>query len=447
MTAWREGAKRLARRAWASPIRRGSTPLFVSNLFALAFSFAKSIALARGLGSAQFGLLTYAIALSMIAAQFISLRSGENIVRFVGAALARERPARAATFLHLGVGLDAATAVITLLAIRWLVLPGTDIHPSGEMLQPMISIYALAVPFVLLQSPFNALILTLKRFNAAAALRLMGPALELGAVLLGIPHGALIVIRNLSFATAAASCLTILTGAWLFWKRTKTWRGTGYRTAWKEMQPFAVSSGLLGTLKSLTTNLDVVVLGALRPASEVAFYELARRGVGILATIVAPLLQAVHPLMNEAWVRKELGRLRRLIGSFMLINGGIALSAAVFLLFTAHRLVLFFYGPQFIPAVGIMQILIIPVGLQAVFGWMRRMLLVAGYPKRDLAAGIIGSGSFVLLLVPFIYLWGAMGLAVLFLLNAMLMAVVFAWLGAASVLRTHTAIRETGRVG
>lgn len=433
--------------AWKGQIARGSTPLFLGNLFALGLSFAKSIVLARGLGPEMFGLLTYALALTTFAAQFISLRTGETIVRFVGGALAHEESSKSMAFFQVGLALDAVTAAATLLLIRFVVLPGIGAHPQRDVLQPLVSIYALAVPFILLQATFNSLIITLKRFKIAAFLRVAASSLEVAAVLLGLSRGVNFVMRNMVIAAVASFTLLAVWGSWLFWSRTKTWHGEGYRAAWKEMQPFTVSGGLLGSLKALTTNLDVVVLGVLRPASEVGFYSLARSVVGVLATIVAPLLQAVHPLMNEAWVLKEWTRLRRLIVHFMLINGAIVLSAIVFLLFRANWLVEVFYGSSFTQAADLIRVLILSVGVQAVFGWMRKLVLISGHPGLDLAAGVIGTGSFVLLLVPFISVWGAIGLAVLFLLNAIMMVALFTWFNAVRLPSLSAPTREPGRAG
>jgi O-antigen/teichoic acid export membrane protein len=322
---------------------------------------------------------------------------------------------------------DVTAAVLALAIVYWIAGPLAAGHSNQTALRQMIEIYALALPFLLLRSTFMGLLTALKSFRAVAGLQVALPAAELAAISWLARQGEAAAVTGLAIGAITASLITMALGGWLFWRSTGSWRGAGYLDAWRELRPFMIYGSLQGSLKSLTANLDLVVLGFLRPASEVGYYALARSGVGVLATMVAPLAQVLHPLLNEAWVGRRWGALRRLIASFMLINGLAGLAALAALLLMGRWLVTNIYGPAYTPAVVLMQVLVIAVALQAVFGWMRRLLLVAGLPRLDLVAGVCGTVFFLILVVPASVFGGAIGLAGLEILRATLMVAIFAW--------------------
>jgi O-antigen/teichoic acid export membrane protein len=356
------------------------------------------------------------------------MRSGDLIIRFVGASVVKKEYSRAATFLHLGILVDAAASLAAVAVIAVIVIPLAAGHPDHARLQTLIRIFMLAVPLRLLKSPFYSLLVALKRFPLMAILQLVVRLADLGLVLALIPFGLMAVAGSAVIVAAFDLGLTAATALWVLWRRTGTLRGDDYLRAWREFRPFAVYGSLLGSLQSLTANLDVVVLGALRPPSEVAFYAIARSAAAVLATAVGPVSQSVYPLMNEAWTMKDLPRVRRLIGSLVAINGTLSTLATVFILLTAEWLILLFYGPDFSPAAPVLRILIVVIGLQTITGWMRQMILIAGFPRADLIAGFIGTGFFLVLLVPLVQWGGAVGLSVLLVLDVLVMVTVLGWL-------------------
>jgi O-antigen/teichoic acid export membrane protein len=357
------------------------------------------------------------------------MKTGETLVRFLGRAVAREERTRAATYLHLGIAIDAAAGLVALLAIGWIVLPLVGAHPRHELLQPMIRIYVWALPFRFLKMTFDAVLVSLQRFRLRAALQGVARAGELAAVLLAIPFGVLALLWAAVIVAALEFLLTACCAIWAFSQIANIWPGESYRGAWREMRPFAVYGSLFGSLKSLTANLDVVALGALRPAGEVGFYTIARSAANVLTLFSGPVSQAVYPMMNEAWARGDRRRVRQLIGQLTLLNGSASLAAILFLALAARWLVVLFYGPAFAPAAPVIRLMIVFVGLQTVTGWMRQLILIAGHPRLDFAGGLIGTAFFLVLLFPFATEWGAQGIASLLILDVLVISAAFAWLG------------------
>jgi O-antigen/teichoic acid export membrane protein len=261
-----------------------------------------------------------------------------------------------------------------------------------------------------------------------AIIQLVTRLADLGAVVVLLPFGVMGVAWSFVIVAGFEWMLTAGAGVWEFRRQAGTLRGADYRRAWREFRPFAVYGSLLGSLQALTSNLDVIVLGALRPPAEVGFYTIARSGAQVLSTALGPVSQSVYPLMNEAWALNDRDRVRRLIGRLMTINGGVSAAAVVFLYFTADWLVAVFYGAPYLPAGAVLRLMVIFIGLQTVTGWMHQMIIIAGYPRLDLASGILGTGFFLVLLVPFVQRSGAVGVALLLILDVCVMVTAFGWI-------------------
>jgi O-antigen/teichoic acid export membrane protein len=420
-------------RLWESPIVHGSFSGMIGNFGATALFMARSILIARSLGSEMFGLMAYALALAMFVAEFIDMRGGDLIIRFVGAAVVKKEPVRAATFFRLGVLVDGAASLVALAVIAGVVIPLAGKHPQHAALQALIRIFMLAVPLRLLKSPFYSLLVALKRFPLMAILQLVTRLVDLGSVLALLPYGAFGVAWSVVFVSGFDLLLTAVISSWVFWRRTGTLQGADYLPAWREFRPFAVYGSLVGSLQALAANLDVVVLGTLRPVAEVGFYSIAQGAAAVLTTAVGPVSQSIHPLMNEAWTLNDRPRVRQLIGRLMTVNGIVSAAAIVFLLSTARWLMTTFYGPTFVPAANVLKLLVIATALRAVMGWMRQLILIAGHPRVDLVGSFIGTGFLLLLLAPFAYWGGAVGLAILMILDTVVTVGAFAWLGSARI--------------
>ena len=420
--------RRLTTQLWESPIAHGSFSGMIGNFASTALFMVRSVLIARALGLETFGLMAYALALTMFVGEFIDMRGGDLVIRFVGSAMARKEHARAATYLHLGVLVDGVAALAAMVVIAAIMIPLTGGHPQHETLQPLIGIYVLAVPFGLLKRPFTALLITLKRFPLMTILQLATRLIELGVIVAVLPLGVMAVTWSAVLMGAFEFLLTSSCALWVFWRRSGTLRGGDYRQAWRSFRPFAVYGSLVGSLQSLAGGLDVVVLGALRPPADVGFYAIARSAALVLSTALGPVSQAVYPLMNEAWALNDRARVRRLVDRLVKVNGSVSLAAIVFLFFSASWLVNLFYGPAFLPAAGVLRLMVVFIGLQTATGWMRQMVLIAGYPHLDLIAGVIGTAFFLAMLVPFVSMWGALGLAYLLILDVFVMVITFGWI-------------------
>lgn len=399
-------------RVFTSRVLRVSSVVFTGNTLALALSIATSIVLARILGPEPFGLVILAMTSVNVIIEFIDARTGEALIRFMGSAVARGERDEALTFFIVGLGVDALVSAAAVLLALALVPPVVGGHEQGAVLRQLVTIYLLAVPFALLQNTFESIFHTFKRFTLLTALNIGNNLFALLLLLALATQGIAAVTWGYVIAAVSLFVMQAAAGTLILVRQLRGARGQHYRAVWRQFWPFAFHTSAMGSLKAVASNMDVLLLGALRPVSEVTFYKLARSTVSLMALPVAPVSTVIYPLMNEAAARDDRQRVRYLIKRFMLYGAVISLATALMFLVLIDELVFFIYGADYAPVIPLVYILLIGTVLEIVMGWVRTVALIYSRPQLVTFSGFTAFVFRYSLALPLIYFMGAVGSAV-----------------------------------
>lgn len=395
-----------------SRVLRTSSILLAGNYVTLAIALVTSAILSRALGTENYGLLIFAMTSVNVIVEFMDVRTGEGLIRFMGNALARDERGEALTYFHLGVGIDVLVTVITVVIVLAVVPPLLALHEQGQLLAQLVAIYVLAIPFATLQNNFDSVFITFKKFYLHTVIMLIVSVVNLVALAVLATQG-LAALAWGYVITAAISCIAVaaVAGVLLF-RNFRGARTGGYRQYLRRFLPFAFHTSYMGSLKAISVNIDVILLGALRPPSEVAFYKLARSAVSLISVPITPVSTMLYPLINEAWARLDLDRVRYLIVRFMAYSGAISLTLALFFLVTADWLVTLIYGADFLPTALVIRLLLFGVVLESVAGWVRTAAMANNRPQLVTFSGTAAFLTRVALSVPLIFTLGAAGSAI-----------------------------------
>jgi polysaccharide transporter, PST family len=142
---------------------------------------------------------------------------------------------------------------------------------------------------------------------------------------------------------------------------------------------------------SLYTIANVLILGAFRPAVEVAWYAGAEKIARAAINVIQPLCQAFYPRVSNLLVTDEEGAARALrLSAVITISLGVVIGLVSF--FAAPFIVRVAFGPGFEETVLVLKILsLLPplVALNSVYGlqWMLAMRLDGLFNRVVLIAG------------------------------------------------------------
>jgi O-antigen/teichoic acid export membrane protein len=431
----------LLRRVAGSRVLRAASTLFAGDTVAMAVSIVTSVILARALGPDQYGLVILAMAAVGLVVQFLDVRTQEALIRFMGRALAQHRPDEALSFFVVGLLLDALVAALTLALVLAVIPPVIGAHQQGEVLRSLALIYALATPFIMIQNTINSIYYTLKRFHLLTAINIGTNLFRLALLAALAAGGVTAVIWGYVIAAVVGFTVSALPALALLRRQVPGARVRGARAAWAQLWPFVIHTSIMGSLKAVAVNVDVLLLGALRSPSEVTFFRIARSVVSLIAMPTTPVNTVIYPLLNEAWARADLRRVSDLIRRFMLFSGAICAVGAVGYLLLLDTMVLLVYGAAYAPVTGIAHILMIGIILEIIMGWVRTAALANGKPALVTFSGTATFAARFALVVPLILVYGAQGSALAFTLAvgvSVLLNVVYVlprlglgWLGSA----------------
>jgi O-antigen/teichoic acid export membrane protein len=414
-------ARRLFDRFARSRLLRDSSVLLVANWSATALGLLTSIVVARTLGDYTLGQTIIAATLVTTLIHFMDIRTGEGMIRFMGNALVRGERREAVTFFYVGlsadVGLMAATLVLALIAVPL----AAGAYDQPDLIRRLAGIYILTIPFATLEESFSAVLNVFKRFNLLAMITILHALARLAILLTLARYGAAAVMWGHVGAAAFSFLLYVITGAWLLVRNLGTLRGQGFTAAWRKFLPFAFHTSLAQSLKSISENVDVLVLGAVRPPNVTSYFDIARNAANLITTPTTPVSTVVYPEMNEAYARGDLKRIRHLMRRYT--AGTLAISGAIYavLALAAGWLVRVLYGPEFLPAAGLIRILGISVVIQSALRLVRPAAMAANRPQIVTYYGLVSIVVRVLLLVPLAVWLGGAGAALAQVITTLLM--------------------------
>ena len=211
--------------------------------------------------------------------------------------------------------------------------------------------------------------------------------------------------------TVIAFALWITAAAWLLRTQFESLRGEDYRPAWREFVPFAFHTSIMASMKAVAGNLDILLLGALRPPSDAAFMKIARSGASLMLLPIAPLTSVLYPLINEAWVKRQIEQVKRYIQQYTLITGAVVGAAIIVVWIAGEFVVSLIYGVENIPVAWVLKILVIGMAIESLAGWMRLTTLANGKPGLVTFTGFAALMARIVASVPLIYALGAQGAA------------------------------------
>lgn len=404
----KDGSKRILQ----SRILRSSAALLISDSSSTAIGLVTSVVLTQKLGAEGLSLIFLAMAVVDTIKNFLDIRPEEGVIRFVGNAMALDQRSRAITFFYVGLVIDVLLMVATLVVVAISFGAAATVYPESETLRGLMGIYLLTIPLNGVQGTFAAVMHTFKRFNWLAIVTLTQRIVFLFYVIVQSDLNR--VMWGYVLQEAIGFGLISGMGLWLLRKNIGTFRGERFWTSFREFIPFAFHTSLTASLKVLTTNIDVLILGAMRPLGEVAFFRIGRSAANLVVMPSQPIRTVIYPELNEAWAKRDLMRVRQLINKYIMASLLTGMGLFAVMAISADWLVQLIYPPEFAPVANILRILAVGLVLQSLFSWIRPAAMADNQPQLVTFYGVVTSLLYGPMMLIAIYYAGVIGAAVAF---------------------------------
>ncbi len=410
---------------------------YVGSFWAIFAGGLYSVFIGRGLGAADFGLITLGLSSVTLVFLMASLRLHEVVIRYVAEFWEHGDHERTVAMVKLSFIADLSTCVLALLLVVCL-SPFAEAHLLRDHRSVM----------VLWLSAFSVFFVTLGNATSIGILRVFGDfktqslvsittttfklALSLaGVFLLGWRVRGVLVA---ALASSALSSLCLMTAA--------IWRLNHYvplrhisapitllRPRLAEIARFARSLYFLSLTGIPTKELDVNILGYFAPLHVVGTYKIAKNFMTGVWALADPTLFVVYPELARMWSRKDLAAVKVFVHRLTAILGvcGVVIFVGAFAVIP--RMIQYVLGNAFHQSGVIFCAMLWPVLIWFPLQWVNPLLMAAGRPDLTLRAAIAESVIVTIMYFLVIPKLGAIGAACVYALATPLVLLFGLWLG------------------
>ena len=186
-------------------------------------------------------------------------------------------------------------------------------------------------------------------------------------------------------------------------------RLTGVLKDFPGFLPFAWSINLSTMLRTLTTDADELVVGAMAGQSAASMYNIAKRIVKFGQEIGNQVLTVIYPELARMWSCRDGALFRATIVQTQIVLCGFALLIVAAAWLGGSWLIRLGPGDSYLPTYPLLEIQVLAVLFTMHAAPGRSALLSIGRYRAILGIAAIGAAAFYAFLIPAVLLYGAAG--------------------------------------
>lgn len=413
---------RVRRTPLASILRRSvfireAGALGTAQLAGLVAMLVQVTVVARLLGPRGYGVLGLLLTYPSVLYTFLDARSSDAVVKYLGEFDAKGDLPAALALPKLAYTIDAVVALITFLLVSSTAVWAEHHVIKAPGTAPLLVVYGLAI---LLASPLatsRGILAHFRQFSTLAKLQAFGTCTRTGLVIVFVALG--FGVAGAIWGSAVGLVVEGWAGAVFASREVRTKLGSSWRTARqsslraqrKGIFTFIFYTDLSSLVGVFVKQADLVILGFFRGPTDVGYYRLARSIASLADNLVIPLQSVVYPRFSYHSGLNDVGALRQSSRRYLLFVGlplaGVALLALPFMPVAIKAVA----GTEYIPAVGLAQLLVIGAAAWLALFWVRPLLFALGWARFYLVNSIVVVAICLLAFLVLTPSWGATGMA------------------------------------
>ncbi|WP_454796806.1 lipopolysaccharide biosynthesis protein [Novosphingobium lindaniclasticum] len=418
---WRRGASFIARQRERWQGSEMLRPHLMSIIHLLSGNFGgvmimmASLAIAtRALGQQQFGTLAVVLSIGRVCERLIRFESWQPLVRFVAVEEENGDAGRMSSLYAYGLLLDVGSALVAALMsvlVAWLAGNLIGIQPHDV---DLVAIYACAIAC----NP---------RGMASAALRLAGrfrilAYVQLASFVARFALSALLYVlgEGLVWFVVVWTVSQIFDSALFNYLGFRALRDTGIPSPLKAdlrdlpgrfpgFMRFAISTNLSSTLRTMTHEMDTLLVSSFAGPAAAGLYYLSRRIAKVAQTAGDMIQTVIYPDLARLWRKMGPDSMAQLVSVLQLVLAGIALATVGACWLLGRQAIELVFGPGFADSYPMLLVQLVAVLLTLHATPTRAALLAMNRPTFVLLSSLAATVSFfasALVLIPH---YGALG--------------------------------------
>jgi O-antigen/teichoic acid export membrane protein len=398
-------------KTFSSKFARGITGALGLNMAEAGLGFATAILLTRLMGPANYGVYSYAIALMGVFTILGLLGQDSYIVKIVAKLASLKQLDEMSSFVK---GVFGRIVLLNLIVMLGLVIVLSFYQEQLSKDKYLTLFIAISIVF------FTVLM----RVYAGLFQGIQQIITSLYPDKLIRPLSYFCVISILSFvfkhdvaaskaitANALAAFIALMVIAYL-WAQKKPYARSprinwqDLTTGWRPALPFALLAGI----SVIYTNIDIIMLGAYVPDSEIGIYRIAGRVATLISFAIIAVKSAFNPRISSLYAQNDFATLQNIASKAALATTLVALPCFLFFVFAGYW-VLVLFGDEFTSGTNILTVLSIGQLIGTICASGISILMMTSHANKAAHSLIFGAILNVVLNYLLIPSYGAIGAA------------------------------------
>lgn len=413
---------------------KNSTWVFCSNFFSTGLAFLRSVVIARGLGAGIYGIYAIVVAFVALVQEFLNLNIGTALIRYGAVYHAGQRKDKLQALVKVSLWASLGMAIVSVVVIALLINISYETFIEQPGLEWFIVAYALAASLTYINSISRGLLRLYYKFRLSSIIQMAMDVIETIAIVIAV----FFYPKDLNVFFVAIIITRFLNGficnLLAFWELRKQLDFTAavpdgiIADDIKDFRGFVVGNSIGNTLKTLISQGDVVLLGALSSPQHVAYYAVAKKVAYSILTLTDPLVQSIFPQFSHLLAEMKIKETRNFIiriTALGLVPASLFLAVAMYF---NQEIIGLVYGAEYLPAVPAFNYFLVSAVLSALSFWLLPLIQSLGLIARRLQiymVTIVAGVSLAYVLVPQLQ---SEGMAIALLLTNVLNLLLFVWL-------------------
>ncbi len=397
---------------------KNSSWVFAANAYYVACVFAQSVILGRSMGAELYGTYVLIVAFVETIQEFLNPNIDVALVKFVSEYKTHGQEQKIAAFAKAsywtagGFGLGGTILLTLLLAFP------LEVWSGHKDLRLYILAFAFSRSLLFFDNISMSLLRVHGRFRFNSVIRVILATLDLLAVSV-VAYMSPSKLTSVFAVLTVCNCLgaVVRNGAALLECRSifKAAPNVGIsllKPYWPEIRGFVLSNSASRTIKVLATRGELLLLGAVSSAQEVAYYAVAKKLAYSIWLFADPLLVAIYPQLASLVSERRFSEVKAMLKRASLMIG-MPLLVIWLGLSALHDVIIgTLYGNDYLKAGSCLVVLLMAATISATLFWLGPLLLSMGKAilrfQVDLVAFVLGVIVGFLLAPSF----GAVGMAI-----------------------------------
>ena len=398
-------------------IIRGAAWLASANGLSTILNFVQGIVITRALGTNQYGILVLVMTYAKTIRQLIDARNFEAAVKFIPQFQENGENIKAIAVLKLLYILDAGIAIISALIIFKTAQLAATLFVNNALAADLIKLYGVICVIDFADEVSGAVMRLNNQYKRLFYIEVTLTLFQTIGLLVTWLLGTNIVIVLLVFL-ASTICGTVLTQIMAFrtmrqmnltkWHSASIWLLKGQ---FREIFRFVFFSYLTANSRLVTSKADILILGWFTNPAAVAFYELGKRVVEPITRLLASFSEIAYPKMSNYIARGQFQEVKHLQKRLTVLLLGLTIPICLIGSFAFTWIIPLVFGEEYLATIPLAQIFIWTL-IWMPLSWSPGFLLALGKSHIVTMITALDALIFVILLIGFTSILGALGTAI-----------------------------------